>query len=87
MTSKQLPKLMKLVGRDTDFMMAVKYFFGKWTAEKSFRCRDCKDFINTEHTENISIKEDSEQGLIDKSVHVNVAQQLNFHLYITQWSS
>ena len=87
MTSKQLPKLIKLVGGDTEFMIALKYFFGKWTAEKSFCCRDCKDFINTEHIENISIKEDSEQGLIDKSVHVNVAQQLNFHLYIIQWSS
>ena len=29
MTSKQLPKLIKLVGGDTDFMIAVKYFFGK----------------------------------------------------------
>ena len=34
-------------------------------------CRDCKDCLNNEHTENVSIREDVEQDLIDKSVQVN----------------
>ena len=34
-------------------------------------CRDCKDCFNNEHIENISIREEVEQDLIDKSVQVN----------------
>ena len=34
-------------------------------------CRDCKDCHNNEHIENISIREEVEQDLIDKSVQVN----------------
>ena len=39
--------------------------------EISYRCiscRDCKDCLNNEHIENISIREEVEQDLIDKSV-------------------
>ena len=36
-----------------------------------FSCRDCKDRVNNEHIENISIREEVEQDLIDKSVQVN----------------
>ena len=42
--------------------------------EISYRCiscRDCKDCLNNEHIENISIREEVEQDLIDKSVQVN----------------
>ena len=42
--------------------------------EISYRCiscRDCKDCVNNEHIENISIKEEVEQDLTDKSVQVN----------------
>ena len=42
--------------------------------EISYRCiscRDCKDCDNNEHIENISIREEVEQDLIDKSVQVN----------------
>ena len=42
--------------------------------EISYRCiscRDCKDCVNNEHIENISIREEVEQDLIDKSVQVN----------------
>ena len=34
-------------------------------------CRDCKDCDNNEHIENISIREEVKQDLIDKSVQVN----------------
>ena len=39
--------------------------------EISFRCisgRDCKDCLNNEHVENVSIREEVEQDLIDKLV-------------------
>ena len=35
-------------------------------------CRDCKDCLNNKHIENISIREEVEQGLINKSVQVNI---------------
>ena len=34
-------------------------------------CRDCKDCDNNEYIENISIREEVKQDLIDKSVQVN----------------
>ena len=34
-------------------------------------CRDCKDCLYNEHIKNVSIREDVEQDLIDKSVQVN----------------
>ena len=39
------------------------------------RCRDCKDCLNNEHIENISIREEVEQDLIDKSVQVNTGNR------------
>ena len=38
-------------------------------------CRDCKDCLNNEHIENISIREEVEQDLIDKSVQVNTGNR------------
>ena len=46
--------------------------------EISYRCiscRDCKDCLNNEHIENISIREEVEQDLIDKSVQVNTGNR------------
>ena len=46
--------------------------------EISFRCisgRDCKDCLNNEHVGNVSIREEVEQGLIDKSVEVNTGNR------------
>ena len=34
-------------------------------------CRDCKDCVNNVQIKNISIREEVEQDLIDKSVQVN----------------
>ena len=46
--------------------------------EISYRCiscRDCKDCLNNKHIENISIREEIEQDLIDKSVQVNTGDR------------
>ena len=62
-------------------------------ADISYRCIsciDCKDRVNNEHIENISVREEVEQDLIDKSVQLTletVVQPLNCFSYITQWSS
>ena len=48
------------------------------TADISYRCIsciDCKDCVNNEHIENISIREEVEQDLIDKSVQVNTGNR------------
>ena len=38
-------------------------------------CRNCKDRLNNEHIENVSIREEVEQDLIDKSVQVNTGNR------------
>ena len=46
--------------------------------EISYRCtscRDCKDCLNNEHIANISIREELEQDLFDKSVQVNTGNR------------
>ena len=46
--------------------------------EISYRCiscRDCKDCLNNEHSENISIREEVDQDLLDKSVQVNTGNR------------
>ena len=46
--------------------------------EISYRCiscRDCKDYLNNKHIENISIREELEQDLFDKSVQANTGNR------------
>ena len=46
--------------------------------EMSYRCiscRNCKDCLNNEHIENVSIRKEVKQDLIDKSVQVNTGNR------------
>ena len=74
-----------MLNKESEYESNTNYFFLKQqrmfhqvenaATEISYRCiscRDCKHCLNNEHTENISIREEVEQGLIDKSVQVNI---------------
>ena len=46
-------------------------------------CRECRHCLNNEHIENISIKEEVEQDLMDKSVQLN-CMLLSCRVYVSE---